>query len=65
MCPASRGGLLSQAFHRFSQDLHYLRTILFASDLKGRRHTLKLRTTDQKNRASSGTAVRILEFVAN
>ncbi|HTU17083.1 MAG TPA: glycerophosphodiester phosphodiesterase family protein [Gemmataceae bacterium] len=52
-------------FHAFSRGLHYPRTVMFAADLKPGKHTLKLRIAGQKNKASSGHAVRILQFVAN
>ena len=52
-------------FHRFSRNLHYPRTVMFAADLKPGKHTLKLRMADQKNKDSSGHAARIIQFVAN
>jgi lysophospholipase L1-like esterase len=52
-------------YHAFSKGLHYPRTVMFAADLKPGRHTLKLRTTDQRNPESKGHAMRILQFVAN
>ena len=60
------GGPFKQTdlFHRYSGGLHYPRTVMFATDLTPGKHTLKLRTTDKKNR-SKGNAIRILEFVAN
>ncbi|MCE9564868.1 MAG: SGNH/GDSL hydrolase family protein [Planctomycetes bacterium] len=52
-------------FHRFSKGLHYPRTVMFASDLKPGKHTLTLRMAKDKNAQSTGTAARILQFVAN
>ena len=52
-------------FHAFSRGLHYPRTVMFAADLKPGSHTLKLRLADQKNKASSGSAARIIQFVGN
>ncbi len=52
-------------YHRFSRGLHYPRTVMFAADLEPGEHTLTLRTTDKKNRASLGHAARILQFCAN
>ena len=52
-------------FHPFSRDLHYPRTVMFAGDLKPAPHTLKLRIEAQKNKDSTGYAVRIMQFVAN
>jgi len=52
-------------FHTFSRGLHYPRTVMFAADLEPGKHTLKLRIAAQKNKDSSGNAVRILQFVAN
>lgn len=54
-----------QLFHRFSGGLHYPRTVIFEADLKPGKHTLKLRTTGEKNPKSSGHAMRIMQFVAN
>lgn len=52
-------------FHRFSKGLHYPRTVMFATDLKPGKHTLTLRMAKTKNAQSTGTAARILQFVAN
>jgi len=54
-----------ELYHRFSRGLHYPRTVVFHADLKPGRHTLVLRTTDRRNSASIGHAMRILHFVAN
>jgi len=52
-------------YHRFSRGLHYPRTVVFDADLAPGKHTLRLRVTDRRNKSSSGTAMRILHFVAN
>ncbi len=52
-------------YHRYSRGLHYPRSVIFDADLKSGRHTLALRLTDQKNKGSRGTAMRIVKFVAN
>ncbi len=52
-------------FHTFSRGLHYPRTVMFSADLKLAPHTLKLRLADQHNKASSGNAARIIQFVGN
>jgi len=52
-------------FHAFSRGLHYPRTVMFAADLKPGTHTLKLRVWDQRNKASSGSAARIIQLVGN
>ena len=52
-------------FHRFSRGLHYPRTVMFESDLKAGRHTLRLRVSARKKKDSKGTATRIIQFVAN
>ena len=52
-------------FHRFSRGLHYPRTVVFHADLEPGKHTLTLRTSDEKNNKSIGHAVRVLQFVAN
>jgi hypothetical protein len=51
--------------HGFSRGLHYPRTVMFATDLKPGPHTLKLRLSGSKNEGSTGTAARVLQFVAN
>ncbi|MCE9531026.1 MAG: SGNH/GDSL hydrolase family protein [Planctomycetes bacterium] len=52
-------------FHGFSRGLHYPRTVIFAADLKPGAHTLKLRLAEQHNKASTGNAARIIQFVGN
>jgi hypothetical protein len=52
-------------FHEFSRNLHYPRTVLFAADLKSGAHTLRLRMALEKNKASTGQAMRIVQLVAN
>jgi len=52
-------------YHRFSRGLHYPRTVMFATDLEPGRHTLTLRMTAKRNAGSRGTAMRVLQFVAN
>jgi lysophospholipase L1-like esterase len=52
-------------FHAFSRGLHYPRTVMLAADLKAGPHTLKLRLSEKKNDTSTGTAARVLQFVAN
>ena len=52
-------------YHRYSRGLHYPRTVMFATDLKPGKHTLTLRTTDKKNPASKGNALRIMELGVN
>lgn len=52
-------------YHRFSRGLHYPRSVIFDADLKSGTHTLALRLTDQKNKGSRGTAMRIVKFLAN
>jgi len=52
-------------FHRYSQGLHYPRTVVFNADLSPGKHLLRLRMTDQSNDGSSGTAMRVLQFTAN
>jgi len=52
-------------YHRFSRNLHYPRTVLFADTLEPGNHRLELRTTDRKNPDSTGTAARIVWFVVN
>jgi hypothetical protein len=52
-------------YHAFSRGLHYPRTVLFAADLAPGKHQLKLRIATEKNKESTGMAVRIVQFVAN
>jgi lysophospholipase L1-like esterase len=52
-------------YHRFSRNLHYPRTVMFAAELKPGEHTLGLRTSAEANSASTGHAARILQFCAN
>jgi lysophospholipase L1-like esterase len=52
-------------YHRFSRGLHYPRTVVFLGDLEPGEHTLRLRISDEKNKASEGHAARILQFAAN
>ena len=52
-------------YHRFSRSLHYPRTVMFDADLEPGKHTLTLRLTAEHNKAATGTAARILHFVAN
>jgi hypothetical protein len=50
-------------YHRYSANLQYPRTIVFAGDLKPGRHLLRLRIDGHT--ASAGHAVRIMQFTAN
>ncbi len=50
-------------FHRFSKNLHYPRTVMFATDLKPAKHTLRLRIAEKTY--TSGHAMRIMEFAVN
>jgi len=52
-------------YHRYSRGLHYPRTVMFATDLKPGKHTMRLRISAEKNKTSKGTAIRILEFGVN
>jgi hypothetical protein len=52
-------------FHRFSKGLHYPRTVMLEADLERGPHELKLRIGEDRNRESSGNAVRILSFAVN
>ncbi|MFT5189407.1 MAG: pimeloyl-ACP methyl ester carboxylesterase/lysophospholipase L1-like esterase [Verrucomicrobiales bacterium] len=50
-------------YHRFSKGLHYPRTVMFATDLAQGKHTLQLKVSADAEH--KGTAMRILQFVAN
>ena len=52
-------------YHQFSKGLHYPRTVMFATDLAPGRHTLRMRLTGRRNKDSTGTALRVVQFVAN
>lgn len=49
--------------HSYSKGLHYPRTVMFGTELKPGKHTLKLVIANETN--SSGNAARILQFCAN
>jgi len=51
--------------HRYSRGLHYPRTVILATDLSDSAHTAVLRISKEKNKASKGTAVRVLHFGVN
>lgn len=55
--------ILVNLLHHYSSDLHYPRTVMFATNLKPGPHVLTLRVAEKT--ASSGHAARIMEFVAN
>ena len=52
-------------YHRYSEKLHYPRTVMFDADLEPTEHRLELRIGDRPGSSSGGHAVRILDFVVN
>lgn len=52
-------------FHTYSEKLHYPRTIMFEDSLSKGSHSLELTISSDQNEKSKGTAIRILNFVAN
>jgi len=54
-----------ELYHPFSRGLHYPRTVMFATDLKAGPHMLTLRIAKDRPKDSAGTAVRVIQFVAN
>jgi len=50
-------------YHRFSANLHYPRTVMFATELEPGQHTLELRIDGKST--SGGHAVRIVRFGVN
>ena len=52
-------------WHRFSRNLHYPRTVMFRDDLIDQQHILRVRLAQEHPPESTGTAARILSFVAN
>ena len=52
-------------FTQWSGGLHLPWTLVLADELPDGKHTLTLRTTDRKNRASRGHACRIVLFCVN
>ena len=51
--------------HHYSRGLHYPRTVILATDLPEGEHTATLKISKDKNTASKGTAVRVLQFGVN
>jgi lysophospholipase L1-like esterase len=52
-------------YHPYSGGLHYPRTVMLATDLKPGRHTAVIRISAEHDKASKGTAARILKFAVN
>ncbi|MDO5582288.1 MAG: GDSL-type esterase/lipase family protein [Planctomycetia bacterium] len=52
-------------YHEYSQKLHYPRTIMFDDNLPAGSHLLEIKIASDKNEKSTGTAIRIMNFVAN
>ena len=52
-------------FDGYCEQFHRPQHTLFATDLTPGRHTLVLRVGTRRNPKSTGTAVRILQFLAN
>ncbi|QDU36756.1 hypothetical protein Mal4_10540 [Maioricimonas rarisocia] len=52
-------------YHRYSENLHYPRTVMFADDLDEGPHELELRVARDHHPDSQGTAVRIIRLVVN
>ncbi|MCO8120708.1 SGNH/GDSL hydrolase family protein [Stieleria sp. TO1_6] len=52
-------------YHRYSKGLHYPRTVVLESGMEDTPHDVKLRVAPKSNPQSSGSAIRILEFVAS
>ncbi len=61
------GGVFKKTdlYHHHSKGLHYPRTVMFADDLPPGDHTVRLRLSADHNAESSGTAARVMHFVAN
>lgn len=53
----------TEVYHAYSKDLHYPRTVMFATGLAAGPHTLTLRVAPETT--SEGHAIRIMRFVAN
>ena len=54
-----------ETYHRFSESLHYPRTVIFASDLDPGTHRLTFSIPEQPGRGPDPPAVRILAFAVN
>ena len=52
-------------YHQYSRGLHYPRTVMFATDLKRGKHTVKIRVAPSKRSAPGNRAARILQFTVN
>lgn len=51
--------------HRFSKNLHYPRTVMFADDLEAGRHQLEIRLAEPDGEEAPRRAARILHFSIN
>ncbi len=52
-------------YHRFSEGLHYPRTVILEDELSRGEHTLEMRIAPREAGEKGGTAVRILAFAIN
>jgi len=52
-------------YHHHSRGLHYPRTVMFATDLRPGKHSVKLRLAKPPGNEAKGTAARILQFTVN
>jgi hypothetical protein len=56
---------LCTLYHHNSKGLYFLRTVVFAADLKPGMHRLRLRFSANKDERGTGHAMRVLHFEAN
>lgn len=54
-----------QLYHRFSQGLHYPRSVELATELPPGKHTLKVTLSQESHEDSKGTAARIMNLGVN
>ena len=56
---------LATLFHKFSADLHYPRTVIFATGLGDGYHEARLRLRKRDSGETGGNCARILQFAVN
>ena len=55
----------TRLYHRYSSRLHYPRTVMFATNLKSGKHTIRLRLAQIADSKQQKQAARILQFTVN
>ncbi|MBL4886501.1 MAG: alpha/beta hydrolase fold domain-containing protein [Planctomycetaceae bacterium] len=52
-------------YHHFSKALHYPRTVMLEETLSNKKHHIEIRISKEKNKLSTGHAVRIMQIAVN